>query len=148
MWNIDNLPLVICMSNGMDNHPLQKNRDLISNRLWNIEFGVVDFPPGAVLLWLIIKVQYRKGRLMERDCAQSPHRSDSVKAALSPGMEKARVLAATLVPRPSLPTPRPCPISHFAPHSSVLTKSCVEWCQMPSGNQRKATPASSMVWDT
>lgn len=73
MWNIDNLPLVICMSNGVDNLPLQKNGDLISNRLWNIEFGVADFPPGAVLLWLIVKVQCRKGQLMERDyAAESP----------------------------------------------------------------------------
>lgn len=129
MWNIDNLPLVICMSNGMDNLPLQKIGDLISNRLWNIEFGVVDFPPGAVLLWLIIKVQYRKGRLMEQDCAQSPHRSDIVKAALSPVMEKASVLAATLVPRPSLPTPRPCLISHFC---SPLTRTDQGLCGVMS----------------
>lgn len=61
------------MSNGVDNLPLQKNADLISNRLWNVEFGMVDFPPGAVLLWLIVKVQCRKGQLMERDyAAESP----------------------------------------------------------------------------
>lgn len=65
MWNIDNLILVICMSNGMDNLPLQKNVDLISNRLWNIAFGAVDFPPGASLLWLIVKLQCRRGHSME-----------------------------------------------------------------------------------
>ena len=52
--------------------PLQKNVDLISNRFWNIVFGAVDFPPGAALLWLIDKVQRRKGQYMERCSASVP----------------------------------------------------------------------------
>lgn len=43
------------MSNDMDNLSLKKNVKLISNRLWNIAFGAVDFPPDAALLQLTIK---------------------------------------------------------------------------------------------
>lgn len=65
MWDIDNPLLVICMSDGTDNLPLQKNVDLISNRLWNIAFGAADFPPGVTLMWLIVKRQCREGHSME-----------------------------------------------------------------------------------
>lgn len=47
----------------MDNLPLQENVDLISNMLWNIAFGAGDFPPGALLLWLIVQVQCRERSL-------------------------------------------------------------------------------------
>lgn len=77
LWNIDNPLLVICMSNGVDNLPLQKNVDLISNRLWNTVFGVVDFPPGAALLWLIVKVYAGKSNIWNGAVPRTLHGNDS-----------------------------------------------------------------------
>lgn len=53
------------MSNGMDNLSLQKNVKLISNRLGNIAFGAVDFPPRAALLQLDHQIQWRKGQWVD-----------------------------------------------------------------------------------
>lgn len=65
MRNIDSPPLVIYTSNGRDNLPLQKSVALISNRLGKTACGAEDSPPGAALLWLIVKVERRKGPCME-----------------------------------------------------------------------------------